>query len=74
MHYSTTKKVIVILACIWGFLFAMPNMLPQSARTALENGPSFLPSKTVSLGLDLQGGSHILMQVVMEPLIKERVI
>lgn len=73
MHFPTTKKIIVILAILWGFLYALPNMLPDSARETLQAGPSWLPNKTVSLGLDLQGGSHLLMQVEMEPLIKERV-
>lgn len=70
MHYSFTKKLIVLLVCVWGFLYAMPNMLPASYQGF---GPSWMPHKTINLGLDLQGGSHILMQVEMAPLIKERV-
>lgn len=73
MYFSTTKKVIVILVALWGVLYAMPNLVPASVQETLAKGPSWLPNKTVSLGLDLQGGSHILMQVDMAPLIKERV-
>src|SRR5882724_3037421 len=46
----------------------MPNFLSASADNALRNGFGFLPSgllphQTIVLGLDLQGGSHVLLQV-----------
>ena len=72
MHFSLTKKIIVAIVCVWAFLFAMPNMMPASVQDTLADGPSWLPHKTINLGLDLQGGSHILMQVEMAPLIRER--
>ncbi|MCS6986389.1 MAG: protein translocase subunit SecD [Sphingomonadaceae bacterium] len=44
---------------VLGFLFALPNFLPAPVRDAL---PPFLPRGTLNLGLDLRGGSHILLE------------
>lgn len=63
------RVIAVILAAIWAALFALPNVLPQSAREAL---PGFLPRDGVNLGLDLQGGSHLLLEVDTESLMAER--
>lgn len=73
MHFSTTKKTIILLVCLWGLLYALPNFFSSDMRQNLTSMPSWVPQKTISLGLDLQGGSHILLQVDMAPLIKERV-
>jgi SecD/SecF fusion protein len=43
-----------------GVLTAFPNILPESTRAAL---PGWLPNKQVSLGLDLRGGSHLVLEV-----------
>src|SRR5262249_51624468 len=37
-----------------------PNLLPPSARAMI---PPFLPHSPMNLGLDLQGGSHLLLEV-----------
>jgi SecD/SecF fusion protein len=52
-----------------GMLVALPNILPQSVRDGI---PSWLPNKQVSLGLDLRGGSHLVLEVDRTDLIKER--
>ena len=73
MHFSATKKAFILIVCLWGLLYALPNMISQDAREKISDIASWLPNKTISLGLDLQGGSHFLMQVGMDELIKERV-
>lgn len=57
---SRWRTLSVAAALIFGILFTLPNLLPQSARDAL---PGFLPKKTLNLGLDLQGGSQLLLSV-----------
>ena len=66
---SRWKVTVVIAAIIFGILFTLPNLLPQSMREAL---PPFLPSKTLNLGLDLQGGSYLMLEVDTPALVKER--
>ena len=36
--------------------------------------PDWLPKKQMTLGLDLQGGSHILLQIDQQDLINERLV
>ncbi len=52
-----------------GILVALPNVLPQST---LDRMPSWLPHSRVSLGLDLRGGSHLVLEVDRADLVNER--
>src|ERR1043165_8561116 len=52
------RVIFVIIVTVLGFTFTLPNLLPPAARAHL---PSFL--KPMNLGLDLQGGSHLLLEV-----------
>jgi len=49
---------LLILAA--GLLVALPNALPEHLRQRL---PSWMPNQAVTLGLDLQGGSYLLLEV-----------
>jgi len=60
-----TYSVIIFL----GILIALPNALPQST---LDRLPSWLPHNRVSLGLDLRGGSHLVLEVDEADLTRER--
>jgi preprotein translocase subunit SecD len=48
---------IIILA---GIIAALPNVLTAKQLAAL---PSWFPKQQVTLGLDLQGGSHLVLEV-----------
>ena len=52
-----------------GVVIAAPNLLDQ--KTA-DNLPRWLPHKQVNLGLDLQGGSHLLLEVKVSVVLRER--
>ncbi|QYO78289.1 protein translocase subunit SecD [Devosia salina] len=69
MQFSPIRTIIMFAVILFGILFALPSMLPQSVRDAL---PDWLPQETVVLGLDLQGGSHLLLQVNQESIVTER--
>jgi SecD/SecF fusion protein len=60
-----TYAVIIVL----GFIIALPNVLPQSALSRI---PAWLPHSQVSLGLDLRGGSHLVLEVDEGDLTHER--
>ncbi len=60
LYFSRWKTILIWLTVLVGVLFALPNVLTQDQRAAL---PGWLPSKSLTLGLDLQGGSYILLQV-----------
>ncbi len=63
------KIVVVLGICLLGILAALPNFISDDA---LASYPSFLPNQRVSLGLDLQGGSHMLLEIDMDAVIAER--
>jgi SecD/SecF fusion protein len=69
MQLSPFRSIIIAAVTIIGLLFAVPSFLPQDVRDAW---PSFLPKQTVVLGLDLQGGSHLLLQVNEDGIVTER--
>jgi SecD/SecF fusion protein len=70
MLYFTPWKTVAVLATVLvGLLFAAPNLLSDPVRESL---PSWVPSRAMTLGLDLQGGSHILMRVDREALVAEK--
>ena len=50
-------------------MFAVPNFF---SKDQLNSFPSFIPKQQVNLGLDLQGGSHLLLEVDTVEIIKER--
>jgi preprotein translocase subunit SecD len=64
-------KIILVLAiCLFGLYHALPNLLPAPAEpVAGGEAPGaglaerILPSSRISLGLDLQGGVHLLLKV-----------
>ncbi len=50
-------------------LLALPSVLPASV---MKHWPAFLPSETINLGLDLSGGSHILLEADQSQVSEQR--
>jgi SecD/SecF fusion protein len=65
MRSFYSRAVLFSLIIIVGLLSALPNVLPQSTAQHL---PSWFTDNTFKLGLDLSGGSHLLMQVDIDDL------
>ncbi len=73
LHVEKWKIFLTITLCILGMAYAMPNMLSAERQAWLqETLPGWMPTKTINLGLDLQGGSHLLLQVDIKPVLAER--
>jgi protein-export membrane protein SecD len=70
LYFSTWKTVAVLALCVLGVVFALPNVLPQSVR---DQYPSWFPARTIVLGLDLQGGSQLLLEVDGQALRRSRI-
>src|SRR5436305_685042 len=60
LHFQTWKIVVIVVVCAFGVIFSLPNLF--SAET-LDKLPGFVPKQQVNLGLDLRGGSHLLLEV-----------
>jgi preprotein translocase subunit SecD len=69
MNFSRWKVLVVVAVCAIGVLLALPNFLSKSTLEAL---PAWLPHKTLTLGLDLQGGSYLLMEADVSSVVAER--
>ncbi len=52
-----------------GVLFAIPSVLPTNIRAQVAQ---YLPTPTINLGLDLAGGSHILLEADTSQLAQTR--
>jgi SecD/SecF fusion protein len=70
MHFSRVRTAIIFIVAVLGILFTIPNFLPKEVDAAL---PDWLPKHGMVLGLDLQGGSHLLLQVNQESIMSERI-
>jgi preprotein translocase subunit SecD len=69
VYFAKWKIVAIMLVCIVGLLFAAPNFVDEEFAETL---PDWVPHKQVSLGLDLQGGSHLLLEVDVNSAIREQ--
>src|SRR5260221_11157649 len=69
LHFQTWKIALVLIVCAFGVIFSAPNLVPASVLAKL---PGFVPKQQVSLGLDLRGGSHLLLEVDFGAALKER--
>ena len=64
MYFTRLKTAIILGICVLGVLLSVPNALPRPAP--------WLPWPGVHLGLDLQGGSYLLLEVDMKAVVKEQ--
>ncbi len=62
LNFPKWKIFLIALVCFWGIYQSLPNFIKSS----------WLPQGTVKLGLDLQGGSHLLLQVDFDHFLKEQ--
>ncbi|ADU12915.1 protein translocase subunit SecD [Asticcacaulis excentricus] len=69
MQLSRWKITLVTLVTLLGIWFSLPNLLP---KTVLDQY-AFLPKNGLNLGLDLQGGSHLLLEVDTEALARDKI-
>jgi protein-export membrane protein SecD len=69
LHVSPWTRIAVAIVLLAGFLISLPNALPPNL---LARFPAWLPSSTVNLGLDLQGGSYILLEVGVDQVYKDQ--
>ncbi|GHU00310.1 hypothetical protein FACS1894186_0560 [Alphaproteobacteria bacterium] len=67
MQYPKWKLILIALVVAVGFVFAMPNFVPAKYMHKL---PKYLTP--ITLGLDLQGGSQILLQVKVGDVVDDR--
>jgi preprotein translocase subunit SecD len=69
LYFTRWKATAIVLTALVVCLFAVPNFLPEKM---VQSWPKWA-QRHVVLGLDLQGGSHILLEVDSAAVRKEKV-
>ena len=64
-NYPLWKSLIVFLVIFSGIIFSIPSILYQ------EDSENWFLENKINLGLDLQGGSYLLLEVQSDVLFKE---
>lgn len=69
MKSLVSRAAVYGLIILLGLLCALPSLLPENSRAQL---PDWYAQKTITLGLDLRGGSHLLLEVDTDELTKNK--
>ena len=69
LRVSNVFIAVVGGICLLALILTLPNLF---ARDTVENWPGWLPSGQINLGLDLQGGSHLLLEADVDAVIQDR--
>ncbi len=68
------KRIVVISVVVLSFLICVPSFLSETQRSQLTAMiPSWIPAKAISLGLDLQGGSYMLLEADIPSVVKDKI-
>ena len=67
LFFSKWKITLILGALMLGFFFALPNALPSETRDKM---PAMF-QRTINLGLDLQGGAHMLLEVDLSSVLEQ---
>ena len=63
------KTLLTVGICFLGIIFISPNFF---SRDQLASCPSWFPKNKIVLGLDLQGGAHLLLEVDFNAVLEEQ--
>jgi len=69
LYFARWKIALIALVCAAGVAFTIPNFVSEESA---RSWPGWLPHSQINLGLDLQGGLHLLMEVDAKDLIESR--
>lgn len=69
LDFPRWKIWAIVLTLVVGTLFALPNLFSEAE---LARWPNWLPKKHLNLGLDLRGGSHLLLEVDTDEVVKQQ--
>ena len=68
VQFDRWKVILILAICALGIVYVSPNFMP---RQFVDSLPGWLPGKQLSLGLDLRGGAHLLLEANVGEALKE---
>ncbi len=73
LNFSKTKIFFIILICLGTLILALPSLISESNKSPiLKSLVKILPQQKVNLGLDLRGGSQLMLEVDFDYYIAEQ--
>ena len=73
LQFEGWKKTLVLFVILLGCVYAVPNLFSSGSDHQTRSGVmSWLPGEAINLGLDLQGGSHLLLRADLPAVQEER--
>ncbi|MDZ5648771.1 hypothetical protein [Nitrospirillum sp. BR 11828] len=66
LRFSPLKSALIALVCFLGVVFSLPSLISKDYL------PGWMADRHVNLGLDLKGGSYLLLQVDSDAVAKAR--
>jgi preprotein translocase subunit SecD len=71
LRFPAWKIVSILAMTAFALLLIVPSLLSPERREALiSHLPKWVPARAIVLGLDLQGGSHVLLEVDSNSVVK----
>ncbi len=60
LQVARWRVILVVVVTLIGIVVSIPNLVPERMR---EQWPDWLPHRVINLGLDLRGGSQLLLEI-----------
>jgi SecD/SecF fusion protein len=74
LRFATWKIISILTMTAFAVLVIVPSLLgPETRQAVLSHVPKWLPARAIVLGLDLQGGAHVLLEVDSGDVVKTMV-
>ncbi len=70
LDFPRWKVIAISIVILLGIVFAVPSLFPKAQ---VAGWPRFAPKSQINLGLDLAGGSHLLLEADTADALKQRV-
>ena len=70
LDFPRWKVSLVLFVTLIGVLLGVPSFFPEAT---VKSWPSWVPHSQIKLGLDLRGGSHLLLEADTSDVAKERI-
>lgn len=73
LNFSKIKIISILGLCLLALIFAAPSLIAKKSDSVfLQKLEQILPNSKVNLGLDLRGGSQLMLEVDFDYYIKEQ--
>src|SRR5262245_44964641 len=69
LYIAPWKAAVTAAVVVLGLLLCIPNFFSEAQ---VAHWPSWIPHRQITLGLDLQGGSHLLLEVDTQQVVRDK--